>query len=50
MKEVAVLFVSGLVAVMIITSFGLHAQGLSNLAQSGGKAGQGIIGTAESGK
>lgn len=49
MKEVAVLFVSGLVAVMIITSFGLHAQGLANLADKGGKAGQGLIGTAEKG-
>lgn len=49
MKEVAVLFISGLVAVMIITSFGLHAQGLSQLAQTGGKAGQGLIGTAEKG-
>jgi hypothetical protein len=50
MKEIAVLFVSGVVAVALVTAFGLHAQGLSQLAGSAGKAGQGLIGTAETGK
>jgi hypothetical protein len=47
MKEVAVLFISGVVAVAIITSFGLHAQGLAQVGQSAGTAGSGLIRSAE---
>jgi hypothetical protein len=50
MKEVAVLFVSGVVAVALVTAFGLHAKGLAQVGQSAGKAGQGLIGTAETGR
>lgn len=48
--DVVKLFIGGVVAIALITAFGLHAQGLSQLAGSAGKAGQGLIGTAETGK
>lgn len=43
-------FVVGIVTIGLITAFGLHADGLSKLAGSAGKAGQGLLGTAETGK
>ena len=43
-------FIVGVVTIGLITAFGLHAEGLSKLATSAGKAGQGLIGTAETGK
>jgi len=44
------LFITGVVTIGLITAFGLHAQGLANLTKSAGSAGQGLLGTAESGK
>ena len=44
------LFIAGVVGVAMVTAFGLHAQGLAKLTTSAGKAGQGLIGTAETGK
>jgi hypothetical protein len=43
-------FIVGVVTIGLITAFGLHAQGLANLTTSAGKAGQGLLGTAETGK
>jgi hypothetical protein len=43
-------FIAGVVAIGLITAFGLHASGLANLTKSAGAAGQGLLGTAESGK
>jgi hypothetical protein len=43
-------FIAGVVAIGLITAFGLHAQGLANLTKSAGTAGQGLLGTAETGK
>ena len=43
-------FVAGIVAIGLVTAFGLHATGLSSLTTSAGKAGQGLLGTAETGK
>lgn len=48
--ELGKLFIGGVVAVALVTAFGLHAKGLSQLAQSGGTAGKGLLGTAISGK
>lgn len=39
----------GIVAVGLITAFGLHASGLAQLATSGGKATSQIFNTAERG-
>jgi len=43
-------FIVGVVTIGLITAFGLHAQNLSTLATATGKAGQGLLSTAESGK
>jgi hypothetical protein len=43
-------FVAGIVAIGLITAFGLHATGLARLTKSAGSAGQGLLGTAETGK
>jgi hypothetical protein len=40
---------AGLVAVAIVTAFGLHAAGLAKLAASWGGAGSQVLGTAETG-
>lgn len=48
--DVIKLFIGGVVAVALVTAFGLHAKGLAQFTQSAGKAGQGLIGTAETGK
>jgi hypothetical protein len=50
MKDIAVLFISGVVGIGLVTALGLHASGLANLSKSAGSAGQGLIGTAETGK
>lgn len=44
------LFLAGVIGIAMVTAFGLHAKGLANLTTSAGKAGQGLIGTAETGK
>lgn len=42
-------FVAGVVAIGLVTAFGLHATQLAKLAQSGGQAGSGLLNTAEKG-
>lgn len=44
------LFLAGVIGIAMVTAFGLHAKGLASLTTSAGKAGQGLIGTAETGK
>jgi hypothetical protein len=44
------LFLAGVVGIGLVTAFGLHASGLANLTSSAGKAGQGLLGTAETGQ
>jgi len=48
--DLAKTFVAGIVAIGLVTAFGLHASGLSQLAKSGGSASQGLLRTAETGK
>ena len=48
--DILKMFVAGVVAIGLVTAFGLHAQGLAKVGTSAGKAGQGLIGTAETGK
>jgi hypothetical protein len=48
--ELGKMFIAGVVAIGLVTAFGLHAQGLSQLAKSGGTASKGLLGTAISGK
>jgi hypothetical protein len=50
MMDALKLFITGVVTIGLITAFGLHASGLANLTKSAGSAGQGLLGTAESGK
>jgi len=50
MGDTAKLFFGGIITIGLVTAFGLHAQGLAQLAAQGGKAGQGLLGTAETGK
>lgn len=40
---------AGLVAIGLVTAFGLHATQLAKLAPSVGKAGSGLLNTAEKG-
>lgn len=47
--DVVKTFVSGVVIIGLVTAFGLHASGLSQVATSGGKAASGLLGTAEKG-
>lgn len=42
-------FVAGIVAIGLVTAFGLHATQLSKLVTSGGTAGSGLLKTAERG-
>lgn len=48
--DLAKTFVSGVVIIGLVTAFGLHASGLANLTKAGGKAGSGLLHTAETGK
>jgi hypothetical protein len=41
---------AGLVAVALITAFGLHATQLAQLSTSAGKSGSGLLHTAETGQ
>lgn len=45
--ELAKLFLAGVIGVAMVTAFGLHAKGLSQLGTSAGKAGSGLIKSAE---
>lgn len=47
--DLAKTFIAGIVAVSLVTAFGLHAKGLATLTKSAGTAGQGLIGAAETG-
>lgn len=40
-------FVAGIIAIGLVTAFGLHAKGLSQVGTAGGKAGSGLLKTAE---
>jgi hypothetical protein len=42
-------FVAGVVAIGLVTAFGLHASGLTGLTRVGGKAASGVLNTAERG-
>lgn len=42
-------FITGVVAIGLITAIGLHAAGLAKVTQAGGQAGSGLIHTAEKG-
>lgn len=48
--DLAKTFVAGIVAIGLVTAFGLHASGLSNLTRAGGTASRGLLRTAETGK
>lgn len=40
---------AGIVAIGLVTAFGLHATGLSKFVGAAGKAGSGVLNTAEKG-
>jgi hypothetical protein len=42
-------FVTGVIAIGLVTAFALHASSLSTLVKTTGTASQGLLGTAESG-
>lgn len=44
--DIAKTFVAGVVAIGLVTAFGIHASGLSQLAKAGGSAASGLEGTA----
>lgn len=46
MQDLAKLFIGGVVAIGLVTAFGLHSQGLTSLTKAGGSAAQGLEGTA----
>lgn len=48
--DIAKTFIAGVVAIGLVTAFGLHASGLANLTTSAGKAGSGLLSTAETGQ
>jgi hypothetical protein len=43
------LFVSGVVLIGLATAVGLHGTGIASALKAGGTAGQGLLGTAETG-
>jgi hypothetical protein len=48
--DIAKTFVAGVVAIGLVTAFGLHASGLTGLTRVGGNAASGLLRTAETGK
>jgi hypothetical protein len=42
-------FITGVIGIGLVTAFALHATSLSTLVKTTGTAGQGLLGTAESG-
>lgn len=46
MSDILKLFVGGVVAIGLVTAFGLHSQGLTSLTKAGGSAASGLEGTA----
>lgn len=49
MRDAALTFTTGIVAIGLVTAFGLHAVQLAKLTQSGGQASSGLLNTAEKG-
>lgn len=49
MSDLAKTFVAGVVAIGLVTAFGLHASGLTGLTKAGGTAASGVLNTAEKG-
>lgn len=49
MKDSAKLIIGGVVAVALVTAFGLHARQLSSLPRPVGRASSGVLATAETG-
>lgn len=47
--NIAEIFITGVVAIGLVTAFGLHATSLANLAGKTGQAGSGLLNTAEKG-
>lgn len=43
------LFLTGIIGIGLVTAIGLHATGLAQFTSSAGKAGSGLLGTAERG-
>jgi len=50
MNDTVKLFFAGIVGIGVITAFGLHASGIAQVTKSAGSAGQGLLGTAETGQ
>lgn len=42
-------FFAGVIAIGLVTAFGLHARGLSQVGQTGFRGASGVLGTAEKG-
>ena len=49
MKDSVKLGIAGLVAIGVVTAFGLHARALAALPKPSGQAVSGVLGTAETG-
>jgi len=49
MADFAKAAVAGIVAIGLVTAFGLHATGLSKVGKTGFQGFQGVLGTAEKG-
>lgn len=49
MGDTAKTFVAGIIAIGLVTAFGLHARGLAQVGRAGGSAGSRLLGTAEKG-
>jgi hypothetical protein len=49
MSDLAKTFIGGIVAIGLVTAFGLHASGLNQIIRGGGSAGSKLLGTAEKG-
>lgn len=46
MSDIAKTFVAGVVAIGLVTAFGLHSQGLTSLTKAGFSGASGLEGTA----
>jgi hypothetical protein len=46
MQDIAKTFIAGVVAIGLVTAFGLHSAGLTQLTKAGGSAASGLEGTA----
>lgn len=50
MGDLGKIFVTGVVAIGLVTAFGLHSTGLAQVGSSAGTAASGLLRTAETGK